>query len=547
MATYGTDLVVLATGSDADGSGTWLELASPYNSGGTPAQDGENFIQGSDCVSQSLSASKTGAVFSIVFDAGSDISGSIPSGDVVCAWVYFAVGSNLDTRAAGGHQFVIGVDTSNLESWYISGNDRSPNPYGGWWNVAVDPLATASATIGTGSGGAWQFFGTIVDILNTISKGTPHAVDAQRMGRGEIFAHGTAGTLTLLAASNDAVSARWGLFQDLGGGAFLWKGLMSLGITATALTLTASNQNIKVDDAEHTYLAFNKIEFNHVDTDVTWTNIVFSAAGTLSPGQLEMIADCTFVMTGGGFNNMDTFIFLTGATLTAVLFNGCNQVTHGGSVFSGCKFEGYEGTVATAYLVYNAAVDPNGELDGCEFTMGTALTHAIEFTSAAPLTMTIPNLVTSGYQATQGGGDGPNDATFLFADRGSDQTWTLNLENPTGNTTYRKARTGDTIVIQTTVTLTVTVQDEAGDAVVGARVAIYDSSGTELMNEDTIAGGIASASYNYGGDEVISIRTRESLNAASGRYFPDYRTGLIEGTGFSVTVGLTGDGIASVV
>ena len=89
MATYSTDLTTLTTAE----SGTWTELAAPYNAGGTPAADGENFIQGTDCRSQTT-GTKTGLVFSIIFDAGSDQSGSFATDDVVLIWCFYAVGVN---------------------------------------------------------------------------------------------------------------------------------------------------------------------------------------------------------------------------------------------------------------------------------------------------------------------------------------------------------------------------------------------------------------------------------------------------------------------
>jgi hypothetical protein len=77
MATYATDLVVLASGSDAE-SGTWTELGAPYDNGSTPASDGENYIQGSASFSQQM-GTKITVGKSICFDAGSDISSSFAS------------------------------------------------------------------------------------------------------------------------------------------------------------------------------------------------------------------------------------------------------------------------------------------------------------------------------------------------------------------------------------------------------------------------------------------------------------------------------------
>lgn len=129
MATYGTDLVVLATGSDGE-SGTWTEF-STHASGGTPAAETENFIQGTQSQSQTFGNAVTGK--SICFDAGSNISASIPTGDVVTAWVFMGAPTNMYSYTSGGHRFGIGPDVNNYDAWSISGDDRPPNPYGGWW------------------------------------------------------------------------------------------------------------------------------------------------------------------------------------------------------------------------------------------------------------------------------------------------------------------------------------------------------------------------------------------------------------------------------
>ena len=225
-------------------------------------------------------------------------------------------------------------------------------------------------------------------------------------------------------------------------------------------------------------------------------------------------------------------------------FTGCDQIDAGtGCDMAGSSISGYTGEIDTAALLWNVNLDPNGELDALTITKSDTAHHAIEFGASAPLTMTLTDVEVSGFNAS----DGENDSTFLFADRGSDVTWTLNHSGSTGNFTYKKARSGDTVVIQATVQLTVTVIDTAGDPIVGAQVAIYDEpGGTQRMNEVTIAGGVATESYNYSTDQAISVRTRLSPNASSGRYIPDYRTGTIENTGYSVVVTLQDETIAQV-
>lgn len=96
--------------------------------------------------------------------------------------------------------------------------------------------------------------------------------------------------------------------------------------------------------------------------------------------------------------------------------------------------------------------------------------------------------------------------------------------------------------------MTVNVEDEAGVAIVGAQVAIFtdDANSTQLMNESTIAGGIATESFNFISDQDITIRVRESPNSPTGRFIPFFTRGTITVDGFSLDVILQDDDIASV-
>lgn len=95
MATYSTDLTALTTAE----SGTWTEFNSPYNGGGSSAASGENFIQGTDCYAQN-SGKANGLEISIVFDYGSGYTFSADY--AVFAWLFYAVGTNLETYANNG-------------------------------------------------------------------------------------------------------------------------------------------------------------------------------------------------------------------------------------------------------------------------------------------------------------------------------------------------------------------------------------------------------------------------------------------------------------
>jgi hypothetical protein len=575
MAAHGTDLTLLTNAE----SGTWTEF-TPYSLGGSPSSDGENYIQGTDCISQST-GTKTGLNFSIVYDAGSDISGSFTTNDVVLMWQFYAVGVNLETFANGGLRLGIGSSLANINSYKVGGRDFSRNPYGGWMNVAVDPTKTADYTDGTGNGGAWRYFGSIAYTLNAISKGTPHAVDAIRYGRGEIYCVGTgcnfdklsivndqntsaaftgdtsSGTATIsnvsdvekpvigtvitgtnipagttITAINEGTSQitisqnatgtgtgisfsqynRLGLFQN-NNGTFLLKGLMSIGQTGTSATFSDSNKTILIDDTPSTFAGFNKIAFNNTSTSVTWTNITFKALGTFSKGEFEMIDNCTANMTGCSFIDMSTLAFYNNATLTGCAFIGCGIINHRGSVMTACDFQGYEGTANTAYLKFNQSFDPDGNMDDCSFTKGTAATHAIEFGTVSPLTMTLRGISFSGYNAT----DDQNDSTLWI--RRTSGTVTINLVECTGNISY-KSDGATVVLVPGAVTTQITVKDiESGSVISGARVLCWVTDNANYFYQASVSitgsGTTATVSHTaHGmatGDNVIIAGVNEDV------------------------------------
>lgn len=524
MATYGTDLVLVATGSDGSG-GTWGEFVG-WDSGGTPSSEAENFIQGAASYSQTFGNAVTGK--SIAFDAGSDISSSIPSGDVVMGWVFIGAATNLYSYASGGWRFGIGTDLTNFDMWYISGDDRPPNPYGGWWNVAVDPRHATDATAGTGSGGAWRYFGSLIGdttlgIRAKIAKGSPHAVDGLLRGRGEIYCTGTGATFTLMAAQNDLVANRWGLLQDTGGGTFLWKGLMSFGQTGTSTTFSDSNKTIVIDDCPKTYAAFNKIEFNHVDTNVTLTNISFAPKGTYAPGNLEMIDDCTVAITGCTFNNMGTFIFDSNATVVSTIFNGCGLVTQAGGTFDSCTFDS---STSTSTIT----VDNLDLISDCRF-ISDGSNYALNLGTVATTTaIQCDNFFTN--YATSDGSTG-NEAIAVTIQ--SPNVLTINVGVGYDTPYVHKTGTG-TVTVVSSVDVTITVKDKDGNLLTGVQTAVYRTSDRfEIMNEDTVAG-VATTGYSGTKPVEVEVRCRKASSTDPTRYKNFSSVQTITNTGLTLAV-----------
>lgn len=499
MATYSTDLTTRDT---ADAATNWVELTGTIggftlSGAGTPAADGENFIQGVDCVSQTTGKA-VDAEISIVYDHGANLT--FTTGHVVIAWCFYAVGTNLKTKANDGWMYAIADSLTTGDYFTFGGSDSGRNPYGGWTNVAIDPTATSTGVFGAGAnGGNYRYFGPVCNTINEISKGTPSAVDAIRTGRGEISVTGTGGSFAELASYNDWNSIatppgasstvldsgyhRLGLFQEQGG-TFLWKGLMSMGITATSATFTDSNTTIIIDDSPFTYAAFNKIEINHASSVITWTSITFIATGTVAPGAFEMVDDATVNLTGCSFNTMGTFIFDSNATLDGCVFNTCALITSGGGSYDGCSFNSGSATSAVlaatpaeAALIQNCTFDSDGTGNGLEIT-GTA----------ANMTLTGCDFI--GYD-TADPGTAANKAIYVNIATG---TMTITISGGSGVTQdYHVRSAGATVTVSADTTVTFDKMKDDSEVRIYAHTAVAN---TDISFTSTTT--IASAGSEFG-------------------------------------------------
>jgi len=485
---YTTDLTDL---TDAE-SGTW-GMFSGWTNGDNPSAETDYFIQGNGCYSSDMD-SKSG-MSSGGFDAGSDQSGSFNTGDCVFIWHVLLPGNAMDTYVNGGLRAVIGADLNNYTWWPVGGKDKGRNPYGGWQCYAVDPTNVNGTAVGSGHGGSYRWFGAAASALVAIKKGSPHGWDAMRYGRGEIKVMGGTDssadhcTFVGMAAANDSQNNKWGLFQEQGG-AYLWKGLMSIGAIGDSSTGTVpvdfydSNRVIFIDDTPVTYPDFNKIEINDEDSIVTWISISFIALGTYAPGNFEVVDNADVNLEGCSFTDMGTFIFKSNSSVLNCIFRGCNQITANGADMTGTKIlipniseeDSSSASPETAALIWNVATNPDGYLDNMTFSIGDEPHHAIEFGTLSPTSMTLRGMTTIGFSASN------NAEGSTFHIKRTSGTVTINVVGGTGNFTYKSE--GATVVINTGKTLTLR-GIEYGSEVTIVKTG-QDSSAAVVHHEETI-------------------------------------------------------------
>ena len=462
----------------------WEECnATNWNTGGASTYDTDYpYIQGAGAVTQQATKAAIGG---LMVDNGSGIT--LPTDGAYFVWQFFASSTGLDTYANGGLRVVVGSDRDNFYSWDVGGKDYGRNPYGGWINHAVNTGESSDDTVGSPTS-TEQYVGAAYKSLVAIGKGNPHAVDAIRYGRGSsIFEYGDVsnGYCTIAGFAtkdgyNDATNGynRWGLIIEQGG-AFLYKGKMTLGTGSNAVDFRDSNRIIFIDDTPKATTNFNTIEVNNASSRVDMDNFIFQALGTQSPGRWVTNANADLNITNSQFIDMGAFgLGGLASEFLNCIWKGCNTVT----LQSGGKLNGSKiltptcATNASAVLWFNNS-DPDGSLDNLTISKGTNAHHAIGFGNGTPFTMTVRGLDASGFNAS----NNQNDSTFNVGR--TTGTVTINCIGCTGNLSYKTAG-ADVVIAEDPVTVKVTAKTATGTAIQNARVMLKcaDASGPFHQN-----------------------------------------------------------------
>ena len=479
VPSYTTDLTTYTDCTSVTG---FAEATNMTGTDGSGVVDSDLAIHGTQCVSESQRKSGLG---SLVYTGTAP---TLPTTGGFFIWHKFFAPNSLDTKANGGIRGLVGSSSANYRGWYLTGSNTYP--YGGWKNYVVDPRQTGLATQTQGSPTTtYATVGIGVNQINGISKGNAFTIDIIRWGRGEArFTGGESAnyaTFAGFAAVNDnATTGRWGLIQAIDGG-YLWKGLMSLGLTATAVDFRDANKVISIDNTEFVASAFNRIEVHNASSNVEWTAINISALGTQSRGQFEMINNATVSKNSCTFTDMDTFIYQSNATITDCTYRRCNQVTLGGASASGTLF-----TNATSASSISAATLNN--ITNCSF-ISDGSNHAVTLTSIGAGSMSWSGNKLTGYAT--GTAASPvtptstgNEAIYVNVGSG---TLTINVSGGATVPSIRSAGATVNVVASTNVNIT-NLKDNTEIRVMAA------GTDTELTGTDAATTGTTdNRSYSF--------------------------------------------------
>lgn len=355
VAAYDSDLTSansgeIAVGDTATDAGSWGESTdATWRNAGTPGDEVNFYINYANCISAQFTTKGTNTGVILYVDTGTF---AVDTNGAVLIWSFWASPSSLNTfgdATRAGVQFVYGTTVDDFEAVDCGGSDFEPNPLGGWYCYALDPAAvTADDTLGTPGTAPFDTWGISVTAAAQ-ARGYPFAVNAIRGGRCTLeVTNGQAGdygTFSGMESFDTSTNVRYGLFQNIYG-SYRWQGLMSLGVTATAVDFRDGNVNISVANTPNVTSSFNKIEVHHASSNVEWSAVNISAPGvndtvaaTASRGDFEAVDNGTIAKTSCSFTDMGTFIYQSNSTMDTVTYRRCNLVTQAGATFTSCVFE----------------------------------------------------------------------------------------------------------------------------------------------------------------------------------------------------------------
>jgi hypothetical protein len=488
--------------------------------------DTEIFLEGTGSIVAKVS--KTTAVFTFTLTANLDLTDKL-----VIAWMNCATPGILGTRAGGGLQIRLTDNVGNYGWWYVAGNDT----YFGSWDAFV--IHTAQR-----SGSYYVESATAPDLTNIASVGiacttTASAAkdnfwfDAVRYGTYLEVNSGTSGSP---ATFDDIETAELANYY---GGVVFQEGVF---FPQCQLRIGASGGNTYFEDSGK-ILVFRDRDFPNDFYDLrfqggTGTTEIYFGDKVGTQGVAGVVFDAAgprYTVTG-----LDTDIDNLGLYGTT-FYSSSEQYLP--TVYSGALE-----TRGTTFNECGEVFPSSGIMEYCTFI--SAPNYALHMIKDNHIANTSFINCASGIHITESGSYTFSNMAFVGGtyDIVNDAPSGLVIINSVNSnpTTYVNLQSATTSILNS-VFLTVNTEDEDGNDVNGAQVAIYTVSGgqiqTELMNEAT-AGGQAQTEYNYLGDQNIEVRVRRSSTGTT-RYFPYKTSGTIDDGGYTLTAVLIEDSIVA--
>lgn len=456
---------------DAEGALTAGNL--PAGGAGATANT-DIFLQGSQSLGKRITVTATTEGFALVDGADNNCSAS---GTHVGMWLWVTQYGNLDDLRVA---LCSGVTPASNYKYWSPALAEYPK-LGGWLRVWVENNVGGTTAAGTYTASQTRCYGAMVSFSSAPGGTSPNLIldsaDFLSGGGAALTLTGTSGLWSDFTTADENTTNQYGVMRNVGG-VFNLFARVRLGSSGSSLVFDDANFTIVFPQqslVSDSWMGID-VDIQNASSNIDWAGGVIRSSGA-KKGDLVVIGTSgTFDATGMTLAALRLVTLTSKAVIINSAFIGCGQIDAEGATLTSCRVSGYEGATDTAALKWDQNVDPDGKLDGMAFTKGTASTHAIEFGATAPTTMTLNDVIFSGYNAS----NAATDSALLFADRGSDTTWTINVEGGT-TPSYKKVRAGDTVNIVTgTRTVKARVTDDSGAAIENARVFLPVSASGSL-------------------------------------------------------------------
>jgi len=502
-----TDLTTLTTDADTVAnwsiiSGTGGTTGDGYGDMKSIASQNEVYIEGGWAVSGAYTTNnpQRGGI-------GYSSTQTLPTDAVMLIWMNWVSPPLLGTYANAGQFALVGSSNGNYDVFAVSGSDLAPNPVGGWYCYAVDPVnATPFETVGN-PGATTAFWGGGI-LSPKLSRGLIHlSIDAIRVGRGSaILTGGTApDTAAVLADISDVlqpITTSSGLFEAAGP-VYLMQGRLQLGTGAAPVRIVDTNKTINIRNTPAVGPNFNRIEVNNGSSIVTWTGITVANTGvgdpiapTASRGDFA-VNDGTVSLTSCAFADMGTFTLNGTTTVVDSAFRRCDAVTAGTATsFSSTTFRD---TIAQSAV--DVSSGSAGQVVRCNF-IGDGTSHAVNLGTVTGGTSMVWNSTYTGYAATSTNAAATTGASEVLLLNVTSGLFTINVDGSVASPTYRNTGAGTVVLTGPDRNFTLTgLKDQTEVRLIEA------ATRSSIAGVETVAGGVGTGVDNGSGTVSVSGTT----------------------------------------
>jgi hypothetical protein len=474
-ATVTALLAVVSNADTAAAGGVWL--------GNSGAADDEVYIQGNG--SYTWQASKN-ARTSCTFTPTTNLDMSAANIHLYW-WAMNAVAAFMEPFQEiaddPGYTLRLTDGSANYKEWRIAGSDT----WGGEWRCFIlDVNGTTDVYASSGSLDLSDIdvITWYVDISNS---GIIRIIDNQwndvvRFGTG-LKTTGTNFDLTDIAADDENSSNKYGVLENIDGVIFC-QGELQIGDGATTTTFNSTDEVLIYRDRNSDGLGqvsdgLYKLTLSGTGVNADISGLVAKGAGTTDI--TRFIVDCddtdiTLLLDASTFIRAGFVYFATGDSITNCSFNNCRQIDPSTSTFQNNTISNYATTSGGALLFPS----DDGNVSGLTFVNNW---DSVEY-------------------GTNSDNTSPGFNNFIFDDvlgkydvnNTSGVSGTIGLSNNSNANSYNPS--GDVVNFSTSVQLTMTVKDEEGQVIVGARAYIDDDDNSPyIMDTATNAQGVATTGY----------------------------------------------------